>query len=74
MIKLLFGKKYIGFFFLLVHMIGEWFLIKCDFERPRKENTLYQYFVDNILGNLTLKPNQPYENLCDVINKVRKEI
>ena len=55
---------YIGFAFLLIHMIGQWFLKKCDFEQRRKNNTLLQYFVDNILGNLVVKPNAEYQQLC----------
>ena len=58
---------YVGFFFLLVHMFGEWFLRKCDFQVKRHENTFKQYFVDNILGNLTIKKDT-YENSCDIKN------
>lgn len=58
---------YVGFFFLLVHMIGEWFLRKCDFQVKRHENTFKQYFVDNILGTLTIKKDT-YQNQCDIKN------
>ena len=62
---------YVGFFFLSVHMIGEWFFIRCDFEINREENSLNQYFIDNILGNLIIKPGK-YELSCDPQKKIRK--
>ena len=62
----------LGFTFLLIHMVGKWLTVKCDFESRRKNNTLSQYFADNILGNNIIKPNAHYEIMCDPINKVRK--
>ena len=50
-------------------MIGQWFFKKCDFQINRKNNTFVQYFTDNILGDLTIKPNSEYNTLCDVKNK-----
>ena len=62
---------YIGFLFMLIHMVGQWFFLRCDFQRPHDQNTFGQYFVDNILGNLTIRPNQEYLTLCDPIRKRR---
>ena len=73
--KLYKGKKsmilfYSGFYFLFQHMIGEWFLKKCDFEVKRNENTFKQYFIDNILGNCIIKPNR-YEVFCNKKKLIR---
>tara|TARA_B100001121_G_scaffold177117_1_gene154483 strand:- start:5002 stop:5442 length:441 start_codon:yes stop_codon:yes gene_type:complete len=42
---------YIGYFFLFIHMMGQWFYK--DKKIKRKNNTFKQYLIDNILGNLT---------------------
>ena len=62
---------YIGFIFMLIHMVGQWFFLRCDFQRPGNQNTFGQYFVDNILGNLTIRPNQEYITHCDPLRNRR---
>ena len=62
---------YIGYLFLLIHMSGQWFFLKCDFEHINRPGTFYQYFVDNILGNLIIKPNNGYSYTCNFKTKKR---
>lgn len=61
---------YLGYAFILIHMLGEWFFTRCDFEIER-HNTFQQYLIDNILGSLIIKPNEQYEVRCDSANKIR---
>ena len=42
-------------------------------EKLREENTLKQYFIDNIFGYLVIKKND-YHDKCDLKNKKRKII
>ncbi len=44
---------YLGYTFLLIHMIGQWFFRNKKVKYQK--NTFKQYFIDNILGNLMYK-------------------
>ena len=54
-------------------MIGEWFFRKCEFEVIRQENTLKQYFIDNIFGYLIIKKSD-YDYICNDNNKTKNNI